>query len=223
MTKENLIIIDYGSGNLHSAMKSFERVISNDHPDVRVEISDKPEEVAKADRIVLPGQGAFRDCMENLKNTDGMIEAMEEAVLKNGTPFLGICVGMQLLATHGMEHGKTAGLNWIEGGVIPIEPKDPSLKVPHMGWNDLSYLPKRDEKDSHHFVLRSTENSENFYFVHSFMVQCKNHKHVLATTEYGEKIPAIIGRDNIIGMQFHPEKSHNAGLRLLSRFLKWKP
>lgn len=223
MSEETLLIIDYGSGNLHSAAKSFERVIADDGWDVRVQISDKPEDVLKADRIVLPGQGAFRDCMENLQNTSGMIEALEEAVLKNAVPFLGICVGMQLMATRGMEHGVTAGLNWIEGEVVPIEVSDPALKIPHMGWNDLHYLSANDAQDNRHFVLRSTESSENFYFVHSFMFKCQYHHNLLAMTDYGGMIPAVVGRDNMIGMQFHPEKSHNAGLRLLSNFLDWTP
>lgn len=224
MSKETLIIIDYGSGNLHSAAKSFEQVIANEARDVEVKISDKPDEVLKADRICLPGQGAFRDCMENLQNTKGMIDALEQAVLKDKKPFLGICVGMQLLATRGLEHGITAGLNWIEGEVVPIKPTDPTLKVPHMGWNNLQYLSANDAQDNRHFVLRSTDSSENFYFVHSFMFQCNYNHNLLAMTDYGDMIiPAVVGRDNIIGMQFHPEKSHNAGLQLLSNFLEWKP
>lgn len=220
---ETLLIIDYGSGNLRSAAKSFEHIIAQSSKDVRVVVSSKPEELRNATRIVLPGQGAFRDCMENLQNTNGMIEAMEEYILKKGVPFLGICVGMQLMASRGMEHGVTAGLNWIEGEVVPIKPTDPSLKVPHMGWNNLYYLSANNAQDNRHVVLRSTESSENFYFVHSFMFQCTYNHNVLAMTEYGAMIPAVVGRDNMIGMQFHPEKSHNAGLQLLSNFLEWKP
>ena len=224
MAKETLIIIDYGSGNLHSAAKSFEHVVANEAREVEVKISDKPEDVLAADRICLPGQGAFRDCMENLQNTSGMIEALEEAVLKNATPFLGICVGMQLMATRGLEHGVTAGLNWIEGEVVPIRTNDPNLKIPHMGWNNLHYLSANDTQDNRHFVLRSTDASENFYFVHSFMFQCTYNHNLLAMTDYGDMmIPAVVGKDNMVGMQFHPEKSHNAGLRLLSNFLDWKP
>ncbi len=220
---ETLLIIDYGSGNLRSAAKSFEHIIAQSGKNVRVIVSSKPEELRNATRIVLPGQGAFRDCMENLQNTNGMIEAMEECVLEKGVPFLGICVGMQLMASRGMEHGVTAGLNWIEGEVVPIKPTDPSLKVPHMGWNNLYYLSANNAQDNRHVVLRSTESSENFYFVHSFMFQCTYNHNVLAMTEYGAMIPAVVGRDNMIGMQFHPEKSHNAGLQLLSNFLEWKP
>ena len=223
MSKETLIIIDYGSGNLRSAAKSFEHVIKNEARNVTVKVSNKPEDILKADRIVLPGQGAFRDCKENLESIDGMIDAMEEAVLEKGTPFLGICVGMQLLADRGMEHGVTAGLGWINGEVVPIKPDNPSLKIPHMGWNDLKYYSANDTQDNRHFVLRSTESSENFYFVHSFMFQCTYNHHCLAWTQYGGTIPAVVGRDNIIGMQFHPEKSHNAGLGLLSNFLEWAP
>lgn len=223
MAQETLIIIDYGSGNLRSAAKSFEHVIANEARDVVVTISDKPEDVLAADRVCLPGQGAFRDCMDNLQGVDGMIDALEEAVLQKATPFLGICVGMQLMATRGMEHGVSAGLNWIEGEVVPIKPKDPGLKVPHMGWNSLHYLSANDTQDNRHFVLRSTESSENFYFIHSFVFQCIYNHNVLAMTDYGDMIPAVVGKDNMVGMQFHPEKSHNAGLTVLSNFLDWKP
>ena len=223
MTKEKVLIIDYGSGNLHSAAKSFEHVIKNEARDVTVSVSDKPEDLLKADRIVLPGQGAFRDCMENLQNSEGMIEALEESVLEKGTPFLGICVGMQLMATRGMEHGVTAGLNWVDGEVIPIKVDDPSLKIPHMGWNELHFISASEHQDNRHFVLRNIDSSENFYFVHSFMFQCTYTHHCLGMTDYGGFIPAVVGRDNMIGMQFHPEKSHDSGLKLLSNFLDWKP
>ena len=223
MAKETVLIVDYGSGNLRSAAKSFEHVVKHEARDVSVKISAKPEDILKADRIVLPGQGAFRDCMENLSAIDGMIDALNEAVIKKATPFLGICVGMQLMASRGMEHGVTAGLNWIEGEVIPMAPEDKSLKIPHMGWNDLHFLSANNAQDNRHFVLRSTESSENFYFVHSFMFQCRYNHHLLAMTDYGSLIPAVVGRDNMVGMQFHPEKSHNAGLKLLSNFLEWKP
>ncbi len=219
MAKETLIIIDYGSGNIRSAAKAFEHI----NKDIKVKISNKAKDILKADRIVLPGQGAFRDCMKSLKNLDGMVEALNEAVLKKGTPFLGICVGMQLMATRGLEHGITAGLNWIDGEVIPLNPSDAKLKIPHMGWNELRYLSANDQQDNRHFVLRNIKTSENFYFVHSFMFQCTYNHHCLALTEYGGLIPAIVGRDNMIGVQFHPEKSHEAGLKLLSNFLDWKP
>ncbi len=223
MTKEKVLIIDYGSGNLHSAAKSFEHVIKNEARDVSISVSDKPEDLLKANRIVLPGQGAFRDCMENLQNSDGMIAALEESVLEKGTPFLGICVGMQLMASRGMEHGVTAGLDWIEGEVIPLKVDDPSLKIPHMGWNELHFISASEHQDNRHFVLRNIDSSENFYFVHSFMFQCTYTHHCLGMTDYGGFIPAVVGRDNMIGMQFHPEKSHDSGLKLLSNFLDWKP
>ena len=219
MAKETVLIIDYGSGNLRSAAKAFEHL----HKNIDVKISNKPEDLLKADRIVLPGQGAFRDCMEHLQSIEGMVESLNEAVLKGGTPFLGICVGMQLMASRGMEHGITAGLNWIEGEVIPIEPTDKSLKIPHMGWNELHFLSANNQQDNRHFVLRNIDSLENFYFVHSFMFQCMYNHHCLALTDYGGLIPAMVGRDNMIGVQFHPEKSHEAGLKLLSNFLDWKP
>lgn len=219
MRQETLIIIDYGSGNLRSAAKAFEHVSS----DIQVKISRDPNDLKKADRIVLPGQGAFKQCADNLSSIEGMIEMLEERVLKDAVPFLGICVGMQLLATRGMEHSITAGLNWIEGEVVPLKPQDKDLKIPHMGWNSLHYLSANDAQDNRHFVLRSTESQENFYFVHSFMFQCVYNYNCLAMVDYGGMVPAVVGRDNIIGMQFHPEKSHKAGLQLLSNFLEWRP
>lgn len=223
MSKETLVIIDYGSGNLRSAAKSFEHVVREEGRDIDIKISSHAEDVLKADRLVLPGQGAFRDCMTNLQNTKGMIDALEQRVLKDGVPFLGICVGMQLLAERGMEHGVTAGLGWIEGEVVPIAAHSTALKIPHMGWNDLIFPENSTAQDNRHFVLRSTSFSENFYFVHSFMFQCTYSHHILAMTDYGGLIPAIVGRDNMIGVQFHPEKSHEAGLHLLSRFMDWQP
>ena len=223
MTKQKIAIIDYGSGNLRSAAKAFEHISKEHNMDAQVLITSQAEDLHKCERIVLPGQGAFGDCMRGLKAVDGMIEALEEAVLEKGTPFLGICVGMQLMATRGLEHGSHAGLNWIEGEVVPIEPKDSSLKIPHMGWNDLYFPLYSTDQNNRHFVLRSTENSENFYFVHSFMFQCLYNHHVIAMTEYGGLIPAVVGRDNMIGVQFHPEKSQKAGLELLKGFMEWKP
>ncbi|MCK5384862.1 MAG: imidazole glycerol phosphate synthase subunit HisH [Alphaproteobacteria bacterium] len=223
MAKETVLIIDYGSGNLRSAAKSFEHVIRDQAHDCSVIISNKPEDILKATRLVLPGQGAFRDCMNNLKNTPGMVESLRERVLNQGVPFLGICVGMQLMATRGLEHGSTAGLNWVEGEVVPIKPENPDLKIPHMGWNELHFPDNDTLQDNRHFVLRNTSSSENYYFVHSFMFQCTYNHHCLAYTDYGEAIPAMVGHDNMIGTQFHPEKSHDAGLKLLSNFLDWKP
>lgn len=218
MAKETIVIIDYGSGNLRSAAKAFECVA----PDSIIKISNKSEDILKADRIVLPGQGAFGDCMRGLQVLPGMIEALNETILKKARPFLGICVGMQLMATRGLENGVHAGLNWIEGEVVPLKPKDKNLKIPHMGWNDIVF-PSPGLQDNRHIVLRSTESSNNFYFVHSFVFQCVYSRHLLAMTEYGELIPAIVGRENMIGVQFHPEKSHKDGLKLISDFVNWKP
>ena len=228
MTRETLVIIDYGSGNLRSAQKAFEHVIANEALDIEVRVSSHAEDVAKADRIVLPGQGAFGDCMDNLQNTDGMIEALEQRVLKDGKPFLGICVGMQLLANRGLEFGTHEGLNWIPGAVVPMVENinDPTLKIPHMGWNEL-VMPQMGEQDNRHFVLRSTDSlpntSDHYYFVHSFMFECEYNHHVLAMCDYGGLFAAVVGRDNIAGVQFHPEKSQGSGLRLLSDFMQWVP
>ncbi len=229
MTKETIIIIDYGSGNLRSAAKAFEHVIAQNGLDAVVKVSNRPEDVLKADRIVLPGQGAFADCMSNLQSTSGMIEALEEAVHQKGKPFLGICVGMQLLATRGLEHGMHAGLNWVPGQVVPFK-IDPSLKIPHMGWNAL-VLPGPVGQDNRHPLLKSVqgsiessqESSIHFYFVHSFVFECEYNHHVLGLADYGGLFACVVGRDNIVGVQFHPEKSQDAGLRLLGDFIAWNP
>lgn len=223
MAKETVVIIDYGSGNLRSAAKAFERIGNVDGRETSVVVSNKPEDLLSAARIVLPGQGAFGDCMNGLTAIPGMKDALHEAVRKKATPFLGICVGMQLLATRGLEHGAHAGLNWIEGEVLPMQPDDPALKIPHMGWNDLAFPSASVQQDNRHFVLRNISSSDNFYFVHSFVFQCKHTHHVLALTDYGGFQTAIVGKDNMIGVQFHPEKSQNAGLRLIGNFLDWKP
>ncbi|MBL4803887.1 MAG: imidazole glycerol phosphate synthase subunit HisH [Alphaproteobacteria bacterium] len=228
MSKERIVIIDYGSGNIRSAAKAFEHVIANEAIEARVLISGQAEDVLSADRLVLPGQGAFGDCLENLMTTEGMIEALSEAVLNKGTPFLGICVGMQLLATKGLENGEFSGLNWVPGQVVPLKErvKDDTLKIPHMGWNTLQ-TPAQGAQDNRHFVLRSTESSEagphHYYFVHSYMFECEYNHHILATADYGVEFAAAVGRDNIVGVQFHPEKSQAAGLRLISDFVHWKP
>jgi glutamine amidotransferase len=222
MAKETVVIIDYGSGNLRSAARAFEQVIANEGHSHNVKISADPKVLRKASRIVLPGQGAFGDCMNGLKSIDGMVETLNERVLNNGVPFLGICVGMQLMATRGLEHGIHAGLNWIEGEVVPMKPSGKTLKIPHMGWNELVF-PSPGEQDNRHFVLRNTKTAEDFYFVHSFMFKCEYRHHILALTDYGGHFPAMVGRDNMVGVQFHPEKSQGAGLRLISDFLHWRP
>lgn len=223
MTKETIAIIDYGSGNLRSAAKSFEKIIRDEALDMDVLVTDKAEDLDRASRIILPGQGAFGDCMEGLKALDGMIEALEHNVRKRGKPFLGICVGMQLLASRGHEGGVHAGLNWIEGDVVPMRPEDPTLKIPHMGWNELGIPSASLAQDNAHFVLRHVKPDTHFYFVHSYKFDCANFHHVLAYCDYGGLVPAVVGRENIIGVQFHPEKSHDAGLRLISDFLHWFP
>jgi glutamine amidotransferase len=204
-------IVDYGSGNLHSAAKAFERMAGEP-----VLVTADPAAVAGADRIVLPGVGAFGDCWRGLNALDGMVTALEEAVVRGGRPFLGICVGMQLMATRGLEHGEHPGLGWIPGEVVPIEPTDPALKVPHMGWNELSVTQP-------HPVLDGLPAGAHMYFVHSYQFVVADPSHVLATTDYGGPVTAVIGRDNMIGSQFHPEKSQKSGLAFIEAFLSWNP
>jgi imidazole glycerol-phosphate synthase subunit HisH len=210
------VIIDYGSGNLRSAEKSTVRAAHDSGLDMDVVVTASPDEVSKADRIILPGVGAFADCMAGLTSIDGMVPALEEAVMGHGKPFLGICVGMQLLADVGLEHGRTAGLGWIAGTVEMIEVSDPSLKVPHMGWNNL-------ELKSDHAVLGGINNDDHAYFVHSYHFKTSNPINTLAQVNYAGRITAMVGRDNIIGTQFHPEKSQGLGLKFLENFLKWSP
>jgi glutamine amidotransferase len=222
---KTIAIIDTGSGNIRSAVKAFEHVCRNEVLDYDIALTDKPEDVLRAERIVLPGQGAFGDVMDGLMAADGLYEALEEAVLHKATPYLGICVGMQMLVERGFEHGEHKGLGWIEGECAPITPADKTLKIPHMGWNALVFNGGEEvgEQDNRHFVLRSTSYSNYSYFVHSFMVQCKDKQNILADCDYGGLFPAVIGRDNIIGVQFHPEKSQRAGLQMVSDFIHWKP
>jgi len=223
MSKSKVIIIDYGSGNLRSAAKAFEKIAADEALDLEVVISGKAEDLDSADYIVLPGQGAFGDCMEGLRSVDGMIEALERNVHHGSTPFLGICVGMQLMASRGLEGGLCAGLGWIEGEVRSLNPDDSKLKIPHMGWNELMIPSASAAQDNSHFVLRHVKPDTHFYFVHSYQFECTNMHHILAFADYGGLVPAVVGRDNMIGCQFHPEKSHEAGLRLISDFLQWKP
>ena len=216
---KTIAIIDYGSGNLFSAAKAFEYVISSENLSYQVKIENSADAVLKADKIVLPGQGAFQDCMNNLKSVPDMIGALEEKVLVQKTPFFGICVGMQLLADKGLEHGKYDGLGWIEGDVVPLIKTTSDLKIPHMGWNELIL----DQED--HMLLRSIKSADfldrHFYFVHSFMFQCKNKENLLAHADYSQDVTAIIAKENIFGTQFHPEKSQNAGLKLIKDFMTW--
>lgn len=210
-------IIDYGSGNLRSAAKAFERVVTDNNLPFSVSVTDDAAAISSAARLVLPGQGAFGDCIDGLRARPGMLDSLTEAVMTRKTPFFGICVGMQLLATRGLEHGVHQGLNWIAGDVVKMRPSDPSLKIPHMGWNTLTQVHQG------HPVLQHIESADHFYFVHSFMMESKDPQCVLAATDYGGPVTAIVGRDNIFGVQFHPEKSQDAGLRLLRGFLQWQP
>ena len=209
------VLIDYESGNLHSAEKAFQRMAREGDAGAVI-VSAKPEDVARADRIVLPGDGAFPACRDALFAVDGVFEAMREAVIDRGVPFLGICVGMQMLASRGHEYHEVAGFDWIGGDVVRIKPADPGLKVPHMGWNDLVV-------DQPHPVLDGLNTGDHAYFVHSYQFQVANPAERLAHCDYGGDITAIVGRDNIVGTQFHPEKSQRAGLRLISNFLSWTP
>ncbi len=216
--KPVVAIIDYGSGNLRSAAKAFEYVIDKNNLDFSVLVTEKPEDVARASHIVLPGQGAFGDCMAGLTAVSGMIEALEEAVLQQKIPFLGICVGMQLLATRGFEYGQHQGLGWIEGDVIPLDPDDKTLKIPHMGWNVVEF-----GQECMHPTLKNQKKGAHFYFVHSFMFQSKGAENVVGKINYGGDVTAIVAKANILGVQFHPEKSQGAGLQLLYDFLLWNP
>lgn len=208
-------IIDYESGNLHSAHKAFERM-AREVDAGEVVVTDKAEVVARADRIVLPGDGAFPACMTALRGTGGLHDAMVEAVTTRGRPFLGICVGMQLMASIGREYTDTPGLDWIAGEVTRIAPSDPALKVPHMGWNDLVL-------DHPHPVFDGITTGDHAYFVHSYHMEVTDPAERLAHVDYGHEVTAIIGRDTMLGMQFHPEKSQTTGLRLISNFLTWTP
>jgi glutamine amidotransferase len=212
-------IIDYGSGNLHSAAKAFERAARDTGVDERIVVTSDPEVVAKSDRVVLPGVGAFADCRRGLDAVPGMVEAMTQAVKTAGKPFFGVCVGMQLMATRGLEYETTQGLDWIPGDVKPVRPDDPSLKIPHMGWNTLH--PQRE-----HPLLDDVETGPNglhAYFVHSFALQPANMNDVVAVTSYGGPVTAVVARDNMVGAQFHPEKSQTLGLKLIANFLRWRP
>lgn len=212
----SVAIVDYGSGNLRSAAKAFERAGREAGIDVPIRVTADPAVVAAADRVVLPGVGAFADCRRGLDAVPGMIAAMEESALTRGRPFLGICVGMQLLATVGREHGDHPGLDWIAGEVAPLSPSDPGLKIPHMGWNELESL-------ASHPMLDGVHPGDHAYFVHSYVFAPRDDSARLASTEYGGLIAAAVGRDNLFGVQFHPEKSQATGLRMIANFLRWRP
>lgn len=216
------VIIDYGSGNLRSAHRAFERAAKDHKINSQIVISDKPQDIEAADHIVLPGVGAFKDCYDGLNAREGVMDALQQAVQIEKKPFMGICVGMQLMATEGIEYKGSQGLNWIEGQVRIITPnadQDQNLKVPHMGWNLLA----ENIKGQSHKVLEGIEMGLHAYFVHSFQFHTDNANETILTTEYGQKITAMVARDNIIGTQFHPEKSQKLGLDLIANFLRWKP
>jgi glutamine amidotransferase len=215
----SVAIVDYGSGNLHSAAKAFERAARDAGISEPIVVTQDPRAVASADRVVLPGVGAFADCRRGLDAVDGMVAALEEAVHKKGRPFLGICVGMQLLAERGREYEVTEGLGWIAGEVDRITPADPQLKIPHMGWNTLNVA------RPHKLVEGLTLGPQGLhaYFVHSYEFKVAQRIDLVAEADYGGPITAIVARDNIVGTQFHPEKSQKLGLALIANFLKWKP
>jgi imidazole glycerol-phosphate synthase subunit HisH len=215
----SVVIVDYGSGNLHSAAKAFERAAREEGLAQAIVVTRDPEEVARADRVVLPGVGAFADCRRGLDAVGGMVEALNESVRGRGRPFLGVCVGMQLMAERGREYEVTQGLGWIPGEVERIAPADPDLKIPHMGWNTL---------DTHrpHPLLDGIPvgpEGQHAYFVHSFHLKPTAPADLVAEADYGGPLTAVVGRDSMVGTQFHPEKSQRLGLRLIANFLKWKP
>ena len=215
----SVAIIDYGSGNLHSAAKAFERAARESGYKQPIAVTSDPDAVARADRVVLPGVGAFADCRRGLDEIPGMVDALEQGVRKSGKPFFGICVGMQLMAERGREYQVTPGLGWIAGEVDRIKPNDASLKIPHMGWNTLNV--SRQHKLLEGLALGP--QGLHAYFVHSFQLKPSHQADLVADADYGGAVTAVVARDNIVGTQFHPEKSQKLGLALIANFLKWKP
>jgi imidazole glycerol-phosphate synthase subunit HisH len=209
-------IVDYGSGNLRSAAKAFERAAAETEIAAEIVVTSVPETIARADRVVLPGVGAFADCRRGVAAVPGLEAALGEAVTVRARPFLGICVGMQLMAERGLEFETTDGFGWVGGEVVAIAPSDPALKIPHMGWNEI-------EPRAAHPLLAGIAAGAHVYFVHSYHFRHSNAKDLLAVTDYGGPLAAIIGRDNLVGTQFHPEKSQESGLRLIGNFLRWRP
>jgi imidazole glycerol-phosphate synthase subunit HisH len=210
------VVIDYGSGNLRSAAKAFERAAREAGADGRVLVTNHADSLRDASRVVLPGVGAFADCRRGLAAVPGMEEALRQVVLRDGRPFLGICVGMQLLAERGREFETVDGLGWIKGEVGPLAPRDPALKIPHMGWNQLQFRQS-------HPVFDGIENGAHAYFVHSYALTPTDKNDLIADVDYAGPIAAAVGHDNIVGVQFHPEKSQMTGLRLIANFLRWRP
>ena len=215
----SVAIIDYGSGNLHSAAKAFERAARESGASQAIAVTSDPAAVRKADRVVLPGVGAFADCRRGLDAVSGMIEALDEAVHRNGKPFLGICVGMQLMADRGREYAITDGMGWISGEVCRINPNDPTLKIPHMGWNTLEARRPHPLLDG----IPLGPAGLHAYFVHSYHLQVEDPADLVADCDYGGPVTALVGRDNYAGTQFHPEKSQKLGLALIANFLRWTP
>jgi len=209
-------LIDYGSGNLRSAEKALGRAAKERGLAREIVVTSDPAVAAQANRIVLPGVGAFADCMGGLTRLPGMVEALREAVLVKKVPFLGICVGMQLMASVGREFGDHKGLNWINGEVVRMTPSDPALKIPHMGWNELRFV-------KNHILFADLDSGSHAYFVHSYVFRPADKANLWATTEYGGVVAAVVGQGNIVGTQFHPEKSQAAGLTFLGNFLDWTP
>ena len=218
-SQKTVTIIDYGSGNLHSAAKAFERMNAETGTGYQIKLTSDPDDVRSAERVVLPGVGAFADCRSGLLGVAGMMEALEEAVIKKARPFLGICVGMQLMASRGLEHGVTPGFDWIGGEVRAIEPDDEALKIPHMGWNTLDCLNPHPLLEG----IRTGPTGLHAYFVHSYHLVADAPAHVVAQTQYGGPVTAMVARDTMAGTQFHPEKSQKLGLALIANFLKWRP
>lgn len=215
----SVAIVDYGSGNLHSAAKAFERAARESGYNKPIAVTRDPDAVAKAERVVLPGVGAFADCKRGLEAIPGMVEALTDSVTKKSKPFFGICVGMQLMAERGHEHQVTPGFGWIQGEVDKIAPSDPALKIPHMGWNTLSM------QKPHPLLEDIPLGSDGLhaYFVHSYQFRPARKGDLVANTEYGGPVTAVVGRDNMVGTQFHPEKSQKLGLALIANFLRWRP
>ncbi len=211
-----IVLIDYGSGNLQSATKAFEHAVVETGMTSHVEVTENAAALSSASHIVLPGVGTFGDCRAGLDALPGMAEALESEVTVKGKPFLGICVGMHLMAERGLEHGIHDGLSWIPGEVRALEPDNKTLKIPHMGWNQLDVVRP-------HPVLDGIGPGTHFYFVHGYEIVCAEQKHILTTSDYGGAVASMVARDNLLGTQFHPEKSQDAGLRLIANFLRWQP
>lgn len=223
---QQTFIVDYGYGNIHSVTNAIQKLSGDINFEHNVLVSSNPEQLKKADRIILPGQGAFGSCLRGLKSIPDIKETLEDCILNKKKPFLGICVGMQLLATTGYEYGVHAGLNWIPGEVIKIPRKNEkgkNIKIPHMGWNRVQINETHNTEKDRSPLKHLLQREEYFYFVHSFMFQCKDMNDCMAVTSYGSTITAIVGHQNILGVQFHPEKSGHKGLELLKKFIEWTP